>query len=201
MQAAVDQKRRINLLRLSLLAMMPAILLVNPALGLGGLGHEVIEAFGLLLLLAGVLGRFWSILYVGGAKNRMVAQDGPYSMTRNPLYFFSTVAATGIGLMFGAASLGLLIGATDGVILWNTARKEAAFLSHGFGADYDACAARMPFFLPDLRLFRTGRTVQVDIATLRRIMFDAVVFLCFIPIVELVDQLKVGLGWALLTLW
>lgn len=181
--------------------MMPAILLVNPALGLGGLEHEVIEAFGLLLLLTGVLGRFWSILYVGGAKNRMVVQDGPYSVTRNPLYFFSTVAATGIGLMFGAVSLGLLIGATDGVILWNTARKEAAFLSQGFGVDYDACAARMPFFLPYPKLFRIGGTVQVGTATLRRNMFDTVVFLCFILIVELVDQLKVGLGWTPLSLW
>ncbi|WP_234450758.1 MULTISPECIES: isoprenylcysteine carboxylmethyltransferase family protein [unclassified Paracoccus (in: a-proteobacteria)] len=131
----------------------------------------------------------------------MVVQDGPYSMTRNPLYFFSTIAATGIGLMFGAVSLGLLIGATVGVILWITARKEAAFLSHGFGADYDAHAARTPFFLPGPRLFCTGRTVQVDTATLRRNMFDALVFLCFIPIVELVDQIKVGLGWVLLSLW
>lgn len=201
MRAAVNQKIRINILRLSGLALLPAILVINPLLGLEGFGHEAIETLGTLLLLAGVLGRFWSILYVGGAKNRRVMQDGPYSMTRNPLYFFSTVAATGIGLMFGAVSLALLVGGTVGLILWITARREAAFLSQHFGAEYDAYAVRTPFFLPDPRLFRTGRTARFDTATLRRNLFDAFVFLSFIPIVELVDQLKLSLGWSLLALW
>ncbi|GLK65379.1 isoprenylcysteine carboxylmethyltransferase family protein [Paracoccus kondratievae] len=201
MRAAVNQKIRINILRLSALALIPAVFVINPALKLQGFGHETIEAFGILLLLAGVLGRFWSILYVGGAKNRVVMQDGPYSMTRNPLYFFSTVAATGIGLMFGAISLALLIGGTVGAILWVTARREADFLSESFGPEYDAYAARTPFFLPDPTLFRTGPTAQFDTATLRRNLFDAFVFLSFIPIVELVDEVKLSLGWSLITLW
>ncbi|MFC3570597.1 isoprenylcysteine carboxylmethyltransferase family protein [Paracoccus sp. TOH] len=201
MRAAVNQKIRINILRLSGLALLPAILVINPVFGLDGFGHETIESLGILLLLTGVLGRFWSILYVGGAKNRHVMRDGPYSMTRNPLYFFSTVAATGIGLMFGAVSLALLIGGTVGLVLWITARREAGFLSQRFGTEYDAYAARTPFFLPDPRLCRTGRTVRFDTTTLRRNLFDALVFLSFIPIVELVDQVKLSLDWSLLTLW
>lgn len=189
------------MLRLSGLVIVPGVLAVNPALGLDGFGHEVIESLGILLLLAGVLGRFWSILYVGGAKNRRVMRDGPYSMTRNPLYFSSTVAATGIGLMFGAVSLGLLIGAIVGLILWITAQREAAFLSQTFGPDYDSYAACTPFFLPDPQLFRTEDSVSFNPATLRRNLFDAFVFLCFIPLVELVDHLKLSLDWSLISLW
>ncbi|WP_347267092.1 isoprenylcysteine carboxylmethyltransferase family protein [Paracoccus sp. (in: a-proteobacteria)] len=184
MRTAVNQKIRVNILRLSGLVLLPAVLLIQPALGLDGFGHEAIETLGILLLLVGVLGRFWSILYVGGAKNRTVIQDGPYSMTRNPLYFFSTVAAAGIGL-----------------ILWLTARRESGFLSQAFGADYDAYAAQTPFFLPDPRLFRSGRIASFDTSTLRRNLFDALVFLSFIPIAELVDQMKLSLGWSLLSLW
>ncbi|UXU76065.1 MULTISPECIES: methyltransferase family protein [unclassified Paracoccus (in: a-proteobacteria)] len=201
MRAAVNQKVRINILRLSALALVPAVLVIQPMLGLEGFGHETIESLGILLLLAGVLGRFWSILYVGGLKNRVVMQDGPYSMTRNPLYFFSTVAATGIGLMFGAVGFALMIGGTVGVILWLTARREAAFLSQEFGPEYDAYAARTPFFLPDPRLFRTGRVNSFDASTLRRNLFDAFVFLSFIPLVEMVDQLKLYLHWSLISLW
>lgn len=201
MRAAVDQKTRITILRLSGLALLPAILPVNPALGLEGIGYEAVESLGLLLLLAGVLGRFWSILYVGGVENRRVVRDGPYSVTRNPLYFFSTVAATGIGLMFGAVSFALLIGGTVGLILWIAARREAAYLSQRFGAEYDAYAARTPFFLPDPRQFRAGRTARFDAATLRRNLFDTLVLLSFIPIVEMADQLKLSLGWSLIALW
>lgn len=201
MRVAVNQRIRINILRLSGLALLPAVLLINPALGLEGAGHELIETLGILLLLAGVLGRFWSILYVGGAKNRAVIQDGPYSMTRNPLYFFSTVAATGIGLMFGAVGFALMIGGTVGLILWLTARRESGYLAQAFGADYAAYAARTPFFLPDPRLFRTGRIASFDTSTLRRNLFDAFVFLSFIPMVELVDQVKLGLNWGVLSLW
>lgn len=128
-------------------------------------------------------------------------QDGPYSMTRNPLYFFSTVAVAGIGLMFGAVGYALLLGGAVGLILWMTARREAAFLSGHFGPEFDAYAARTPFFIPDPRLYHSRPVITFETATLRRNLFDAFVFLAFIPLVELVDELKSVLGWSLFTLW
>lgn len=53
-----------------------------------------------LKIVACVLIGFWSILYIGGRKNQMIMQDGPYSMCRHPLYLFSTIGVFGFGLAF-----------------------------------------------------------------------------------------------------
>ena len=201
MRQAVNQQMRVNILRLSFVLLLPVLLFVRPHMSVEGLGHEVIESVGILLVIAGVLGRFWSILYVGGVKNAEVMQDGPYSMTRNPLYFSSTVAAIGIGLMLGALSFALLLGGTVGLILYVTARRESAFLADHFGPDYARYADRVPFFLPDPRLFQTPARMSFQTHTLRRNLFDAMVFLSFIPLVELIDGFKQHFGIIGFTLW
>lgn len=186
----VNQKRRILVIRLAFLAVLPLILFVQPALPIGGFEHEVIEAAGLLLLLVGVLGRLWSILYIGSVKNQRLMRDGPYSMTRNPLYFFSTVATTGIGLMLGSLFFAALLGGLTVIILFVTARREAAFLAASFVADYAAYAREVPFFVPDPRLYKTPANVTFGSRALRNSLFDALGFLVAIPIVELLDYLK-----------
>ncbi|RWE30056.1 isoprenylcysteine carboxylmethyltransferase family protein, partial [Mesorhizobium sp.] len=64
--------------------------------------HESIEMFGVLLIFLGVVGRLWATLYIGGRKSSEVVTGGPYSVTRNPLYVFSTVAAAGVGAQIGS---------------------------------------------------------------------------------------------------
>ncbi|TGS89835.1 isoprenylcysteine carboxylmethyltransferase family protein, partial [bacterium M00.F.Ca.ET.177.01.1.1] len=66
--------------------------------------HESIEMFGVLLIFLGIVGRLWSTLYIGGRKSSEVVTGGPYSITRNPLYVFSTVAAAGVGAQIGSFS-------------------------------------------------------------------------------------------------
>ncbi|MEW6635116.1 MAG: isoprenylcysteine carboxylmethyltransferase family protein, partial [Pseudomonadota bacterium] len=66
--------------------------------------HETIEMFGVLLIFLGIIGRLWSTLYIGGRKSAEVVTGGPYSITRNPLYLFSTVAAAGVGAQIGSFS-------------------------------------------------------------------------------------------------
>lgn len=189
----VNQRRRIAVLRGLGLFLLAPVLLAAPRWGFEGAGHEALEVLGLALLLVGVGGRVWSILYVGARKNRRLVTEGPYSLTRNPLYLFSTIAATGIGLMIGAVAYGILVGGTVGLVLWMTARMERDFLRASFD-DYDAYAAEVPFFLPRPTGYRTGREVTFDAAVLTRNLRDALVFLAFIPLVEVLDLAHAS-GW------
>lgn len=197
----VDQKKRILVIRIVFLASLPLILFVQPSLSIGSFGHEVVEAAGLLLLLIGVLGRLWSILYVGSVKNRELMRSGPYSMTRNPLYFFSTLGMTGIGLMLGAAFFAVLLGGLTFAILYITATREAAFLRSTFGDSYAAYEREVPFFWPDLRLYQSTDSVTFSTRALRNTLFDALGFLVAIPIVELIDALKTTLDFAFFTVF
>jgi hypothetical protein len=141
-------------------------------------------------VIAAVLGRFWSILYIGGHKNNTVMQDGPYSVCRHPLYLFSTLGVFGLGLMLGSIVLAMALGGLTLVILSVTARKEEAILRGMFGSAYDIYAARVPMILPKPALFRSPATVTVSVPHLRENLMDALVFLTFIPLAELMEWLK-----------
>ncbi len=185
-----NQAVRIALLRLLFLALIPCMLIVEPAYAPDSLFSEVIEPFGALVVIAGVLGRFWSILYIGGRKNDMVMTIGPYSMCRHPLYLFSTIATTGLGLLLGSLVLAGLFGGLTFLILMATARREEAFLRATFGNTYDAYAARTPLIWPRPSLFHTPNEVTFSVRHLKGNMFDALIFLSFIPLGETIEYLK-----------
>ena len=202
MTRPVNQKRRILILRLVFLGLLvPLYIFAEPRFVPDSAPHEFIEALGILILIAGVLGRFWSTLYIGGHKNRTVMQDGPYSMTRNPLYFFSTLATAGIGLISGSVTIALITVGLVGTVLWQTARREAAFLENTFGEPYRTYAARVPFFFPDIRLFRTEAETLFSARSLRTNLQDAGAFLIFIPLIELLDLVHETWPIAIARLW
>lgn len=186
----VHQDKRIRVLRLMTLAVLPLIVFSRSAwMGYNWL-YEVMEIAGIFLVILGVLGRFWSILYIGSQKNQTVMQDGPYSISRHPLYFFSTLGVTGLGMMLGSVVLTLVLGGLTLLVLTITARKEEAYLRHAFGPAYDDYARRVPRILPDPTLFRTEPQVSFTPRHIRSNFFDALVFLGFIPLAELMEWMK-----------
>ncbi len=52
---------------------------------------------GILLVGIASLGRLWCSLYIAGYKTKKLITQGPYSISRNPLYFFSLLGAIGVG--------------------------------------------------------------------------------------------------------
>jgi protein-S-isoprenylcysteine O-methyltransferase Ste14 len=185
-----NQKIRIAVLRVFFLLAIPLILFTRSAWA----GHDwlfdILEVSGTFLIIFAVLGRFWAILYIGALKNQTVMQDGPYSICRHPLYLFSTMGVVGFAMMLGSFVLVVLLGGGAFLILSATAAREEAFLRDHFGAAYDAYAARVPRIWPKLSLFQAEPTVTSSIAAMRTNFFDALVFLAFIPLAELMEGVK-----------
>ena len=180
-----NQKRRIATLRLAFAALLPMILFTQSRWIAVPAVADLLETLGILAILAAVLGRFWAILYIGGRKNAAVMRDGPYSVSRHPLYLFSTIGAAGFGLMLESVTLAAILGGTAWLILSLTAAREEHFLRNTFGGDYDSYARQVPRMLPAWRLFRTSPRVSVEIGTLARNAADALVFVGLIPMAEL----------------
>ncbi len=185
-----NQKIRIALLRVFFAITLPLVIFTKSQWQEGYWIFEILENLGIFLVIGAVLGRFWAILYIGAMKNRTVMDEGPYSVCRHPLYFFSTMGVVGFGLMLGSFMLAAILGGAAFLILSGTAAREEAFLRQEFGADYDAYAARVPRIWPSPSLFRAGPTVTSSIRALRVNFADALVFLALIPLAELMEGLK-----------
>jgi protein-S-isoprenylcysteine O-methyltransferase Ste14 len=108
----VNQKTRIRIIQLSVLALLFAVMTMNPEFNADG--SDTVEKIGVGLVLFCVVGRMWSILYIGSKKNQTLVATGPYSITRNPLYLFSAIGAMGIGLFVGSLLLALFLGLATG---------------------------------------------------------------------------------------
>ena len=54
-----------------------------------------LSIIGFILVTLGGFGRLWASLYVEGFKTKRLITEGPYSMVRNPLYFFTIIILLG----------------------------------------------------------------------------------------------------------
>lgn len=149
--------------------------------------HETIEMVGVLLIFLGVVGRLWSTLYIGGRKSSEVVTGGPYSITRNPLYVFSTLAAAGVGAQMGSITATVGFGVLCAGAFYIVILREERYLKEVLGAPYQAYLAKVPRFLPKLSLYEEGDTGSFKPRLLRTTLLDGLVFLVALPFFELID--------------
>lgn len=69
---------------------------------------HVLTPLGIVLAVVGALGRLWCSSYAAGNKNDFLLTAGPYSVTRNPLYFFSYLGGLGIAITTETFTIPLL---------------------------------------------------------------------------------------------
>lgn len=151
---------------------------------------ENIELVGVGLIWIGVLGRLWSILYIGGHKSSTVIMDGPYSMMRNPLYFFSTIAAVGVGFQSATLTAGFIFGLLCWLAFEIVIRREEKHLLSIFGAPYSAYCASVPRFFPNARLFKDEPTLLISTRRMYSTLLDGLVFFVALPAFEFAEYLQ-----------
>jgi len=152
--------------------------------------HEYIEAFGLSLIVAAIIGRMWCTLYIGGRKSAEIVRSGPYSVTRNPLYVFSTIGAMGIGAQTGSLIVALGFGILCYVAFSIVIRAEEKFLEQNFGEPYRAYCRDVPRFFPKLSLYNDDATVTVKPDRLYHTFTDGLVFFVAYPFFEFIEYLQ-----------
>ena len=156
--------------------------------------HEALEAVGLGLIVLAIVGRAWCSLYIGGRKKAEIVDRGPYSISRNPLYVFSFIAAFGIGAQTGSLVLSGLFAVIAIVVFHFTVKSEEAWLLDAFGPPYATYVERTPRFWPDFSKWRDHETLdtrpQFFLATIK----DGLVFLVAIPVSESLEYAQ-SAGW------
>ena len=189
------------MLRAIFLVLLPFPVLTVSAWGAQPIATSVLEVAGTLLIALGVIGRFWAILYSGGRKSSEVVKTGPYSICRHPLYLFSTMAVAGFGLLLGSLLLMVLYAGLALLVLRATAYREEEYLIQKFGDEYLEYKNRVPAIIPSPALFHSPENVEFSVKHLRRTFTDALVFLAFIPLAQLINIIREYGHLAPVSLW
>ena len=184
------EKLRIMISRLFAFALVAVILVSSSAL------KEKLPLLGALLFFSGIvlvavacMGRMWCSLYIAGYKTDTLINQGPYSMCRNPLYFFSLLGAVGVGL----ASETVLI---PTVILFSFAayyplviKSEEAVLLKMHGTAFSTYFQKVPRFFPRLAQLTEPDEYVVKPKVYKHHMFDAIWFILIVGFLEIIKAL------------
>ncbi len=101
------------------------------------------------IALAGALLRVWAAGHI--EKGRVLAQDGPYAITRNPLYLGSFFMALGILIAGQGYWLLFPFALFFAGFYYPVMRAEERELLQGHGEAFLSYANRVPLFFPNFR--------------------------------------------------
>lgn len=145
---------------------------------------------GLVLIAIASLGRLWCALYISGYKTDSLVTDGPYSMSRNPLYLFSLLGAVGIGLTTEMLAFALIFAVAFAVYYPFVIRNEERRLLRIHAAEFEAYMATTPSFLPRLSLLREPEQYLANPIVFRRSLLEALWFIWLAGAIELLESTR-----------
>jgi protein-S-isoprenylcysteine O-methyltransferase Ste14 len=157
---------------------------------------DVVEVYSTGLFVLGVVmvgiatvGRVWCSLYISGRKSNELITTGPYSMCRNPLYFFSLVGAVGVGLTTETLTIALLLFIAFAGYYPFVIRAEQKRLAELHGPVYQQYLSSTPAFIPSLRRLHEPDQYMVKAVVFRKSLVDAMVFVWLIGVMEVLEAL------------
>ncbi len=123
------------------------------------------------------MGRLWALMYISGSKSKEVITNGPYSIVRHPLYFFSLIGAFGIGLVSENLLILMLIIIFYVAYYPLTVLAEEMKLEARFGEAYLEYKRKTPRFLPKISLYNGPPFYMVNADTFVRNFLDGMWFI------------------------
>ena len=173
-----------------LLVGLPLILFIRHSWPEGGTIDRAFDYSGIALIFAGLGGRAWSTMYIGGRKNSQLVQDGPYSMCRNPLYFFSFIGGLGASIVLENLAVIILYLAVFSFYYPLVIKSEEKRLELLFGSAFTAYKEKVPAFLPNLFGFHAGEKAPAKPKLMAKTLLDGTMFLLFIPLAYVIERLQ-----------
>jgi len=148
---------------------------------------DIFFIFGIVLVGIATVGRLWCLLYISGYKTNTLIKWGPYSLCRNPLYFFSLLGGIGVG--FASETLMLPGIILIGFVLYYplVMRAEERKLHNFHGKDFEDYMKVTPRFIPSFKAFEEPQEYTVKPKEFRKGLFDALWFVWLVGILELIE--------------
>ena len=151
---------------------------------------EYSEIVSYLLVAVATVGRLWCGIYVFGRKSKVLCQEGPYSICRNPLYIFTFLGAMGVATASNRLFLILGFASIYCFYYFLVVKFEEKRLLQLFGSEYEAYCARVSRFWPKFRNYRSRPHIEINPNILLRAMVKGMWFFGLIFALEIIESLK-----------
>ena len=148
----------------------------------------IMLAVSIFLVAAATLGRLWCSLYIAGYKTDRLVTLGPYSMSRNPLYFFSFLGALGIGLNSETFIIPLIILLAFWCYYPLVIKSEEKEMLRRHRQAFERYRAKVPMFFPNISLLTEPELYPVRPILFKKHIFDVVWFSGFMGIIEIIEE-------------
>lgn len=152
--------------------------------------RELLFLAGICLAAAGALGRSWCYPFISGYKTKSLVMTGPYSICRNPLYFFSAVGMVGIGLCSGTLTITAMMIVFFAVYYPWIIRNEELRLTANHDQDFQQYLQTTPSFWPQLQAYQEPESYTMYPPVLRRNIADGFWFIFLAAAVHVVSELQ-----------
>jgi protein-S-isoprenylcysteine O-methyltransferase Ste14 len=144
---------------------------------------------GIILVGLGSFGRLWSGIFIAGRKTKNLISEGPYSMTRNPLYFFSFIGFIGVGLCTETLLAPLLLAIAFACYYPLVIRNEEAKLRMVHGEKFESYAKLTPRFFPKISNFKQSATHTIYTKNILTNFADTMLFPVCVGALEFIEHL------------
>lgn len=148
---------------------------------------DLLFFIGLVLAAVASMGRLWCSVYIAGYKDAKLIQKGPYSMCRNPLYFFSLIGAIGVGLTTETITVPLVLGLSFLAYYPLVIKKEEQKLAKLFPDEFTSYCQRVPRLFPRNLNVDEPNTYEMNPRLFRHHMFSALWFIWGIGVLEMIE--------------
>ena len=185
-------KYRLLLSKTLLLAIIVILIITQNDINSDSFLYNLLELIGVYLVLVGVFGRIWSSLYIEGNKTNTLITGGIYSLSRNPLYFFSFLLL--LGYCFVIKSI-IIVGMA--LLIWiliypRTIKHEEEKLLKIHKDEYLNYYNRTPKIIPNFFLLRKsqkGYKIDITINNVERVLVESFGFILFFEIIRFLNYL------------
>lgn len=147
----------------------------------------LLELFGIILLIIGAFGRAWTSAYISGFKNKKLITTGPYSISRNPLYFFSFLSFLGAGLVFRSILLTFFFTLLFFLMHWSTILKEERRLKRIFGRPFESYMESVSRFFPKSLEVDHQKTIRFSSKHFTKAVMDCSLILIVIIFANIIE--------------
>ena len=185
----VFAKWRIRLGQLLILGFSAVILCTGSYWEENSLVGGVLFLIGTVLASIATVGRMWCSIYISGYKKDMLVTTGPYSICRNPLYFFSLLGAVGVGLATKTLSIPLMIFILFSIYYPIVIKREEERLTGIHQDDFENYRKKIPRFIPSFTYFEEPDEYTIKPKFLRGRFLDSLWFVWLVGVLALIEAL------------